>query len=253
MISIDKFKDYGTIAKNWIRDNGKLHLIDAPASVASTSPIIAIVENAILDFPDETSLKSRLTALTFALLGIGTVLSRGRDLSKRLFKIKEGVSSEKTQWAHDILYTAGVLGIISPILYTIAGADPEQVRNGTLFAIGMSPITGGTMGYGIDLARDFTGVRPNDRVPSSLESLSQTLGKYSSYVPTLETMANQLSNRLGIAAEKVRGLKQSTKRKIAVGLVVASVGSIAGTYGLTDDTPTYEQSSSIEQVVEYSD
>ena len=155
---------------------GKTHLVDTTAVLASTNPIFALFENVFLGMSDDVSLNARLFASGISYLGMGSAISRGRDLSRKLFKIKD-TTSEKIQTIHDagclMAFNAGV----APIMYTAAGATPQETLYGTLTAMGLSTVIGPVIGYSIDLGRDLTGIKESKRIPKNISNLSSKVKK----------------------------------------------------------------------------
>lgn len=72
---------------------GKYHLVDTTAACAATNPIFSAFETEVSGMSDETSIKARLiiTGASYFLL-MGSALSRGRDLYRKVFKVKDNIS-----------------------------------------------------------------------------------------------------------------------------------------------------------------
>lgn len=155
---------------------GKTHIIDSTAALAATNPVFAFFENVVWGMSDEVSLNARLFATTITYAGLGSLFSRGRDLSRKLLKIKD-TASEKIQWLHDTLYLMGVCTVISPIMYAVAGANLQEILEGTITSIGLSTINGYILGYSIDTIRDLTGIKKSERIPRYISDLPSKVKK----------------------------------------------------------------------------
>jgi len=228
MASIDKLRDYGTRAKNWVRydskdwfrDNGKLHLVDSTALLAESAPIFTAFEVGIAGMSDQVSMNTRWITAGTSYLGLASIFSRGRDISRKIFKINDK-TREELQHIHDVLYTVGFNLVLSPPLYYAAGArDLEEIAWGTGSAMLFGGASGSLAGYAVDTFRDLTGMKECNR-------------------PSYPNFLKRQSSRV--------------KKTIAAGLVATSIAAVAGIYSLTSDEEpiTYSQPSSIEQVVEY--
>lgn len=151
----------------------KFHLVDATAINVLAVPVCAAMEIStklcgliskipyvdVSSIPAEVSLKTRAYAIGLGYLGLGFVLSKGRDISRKLFKVKEN-SKESLQWVHDAAYLMGFNAIVNPLLYYVSGSrDLKEVIGGTLALSIFSAFAGGPIGYTIDVFRDLTGLK----------------------------------------------------------------------------------------------
>jgi hypothetical protein len=150
---------------------GKTHVVDTTAMLASTNPIFAFFENVALGMSDEVSTKARLAAATLAYTGLATAVTRGRDLSQKLFKITPE-SSERKQYVHDTGFLIVLNAIIAPVMYKVAGAEGSEILKGTGAAMGLSFVNGYIIGYAIDAFRDLTGIKKSSRIPKKIQNLS---------------------------------------------------------------------------------
>lgn len=182
-------------------DITKTHVIDTTAILASTNPIYAFFENVVVGMSDEVAISARLFASLTAYLGGGSLASRGRDLSRKIFKINDR-TKEKIQTTHDALYLAALNGTFAPIIYKLSGANTSDTIEGTLFTMGLSLVTGPIMGYSLDAARDLTGIKKSERIPNKISNLSPR-----------------------------------TKKGLAALLLTGLVGANAGIYKSTPDNP----------------
>lgn len=67
----------------------KYHVIDSTALLAASNPIYSVFETCIAGMSDSVSINARLVATGLSYLGMGTMFARGRDFSRRLFKITD--------------------------------------------------------------------------------------------------------------------------------------------------------------------
>lgn len=193
-----------------IYEFGKTHIVDSTGLLAVTNPIFATFENVFLGMSDEVSLNARLFATGITYAGMGSLFSRGRDLSRKLFNVKD-TSKEGIQFVHDTGYAVALNAIVSPIMYATAGADSDEILKGTITAMAMSPLIGYVSGYAIDCFRDLTGIEKSERIPKKITNLT------------------------------------SKKKKGLAGLLVA--GLVAANYGIYEATPD-KQLSSNEGIIE---
>tara|TARA_Y100000034_G_C6854037_1_gene387816 strand:+ start:160 stop:819 length:660 start_codon:yes stop_codon:yes gene_type:complete len=210
---LEKLKNYGKKAKDGITQ----HLVDSTGMSAEFSPIFAAFETGIVGMSDDISINARLIATGLVYGGMGSILSKGRDGWRKMFNVSDS-TKERVQAFHDTAYLAAFNVVASPLLYYASGSrDLEEIAFGTACSIGIGSANGTPLGYAIDTFRDLTGIKECER-------------------PSYPNFIKRQSSKV--------------KKTIAAGLVAASIGLTVGVYGLTDDTPTYEESSSIEQVIE---
>jgi len=232
-----RLKHLGRQAKEGVKNNGKMHFVDCTSLLFSTYPIaIAFEVNAgkilehipylgdnSMDLSDDLSVKAKLTISVWTYLGLGSVYSRGRQLSRRLFNITRE-SNEMTQAIHDTLYPAAFNSFVGPALYFTSGArDLREIVSGATVLIGLGIGTGWLMGYAIDAGRDLAGLENCER----------------STYPDILRRQNKL-----------------TKRAIGAGLVGASIGLCSLIYSATESkfgqdyrAPIAQQVSEINDVV----
>lgn len=230
-----------------VADNLKSHFVDSTAIMTESTPLYAAFETFIAGMSPQISLNTRLISAASAYCGLGWVYAKGRDLSRRLFHIDE-TTKERTQLRHDTAYNAAFNFALSPIFYLAAGArDPKEIAIGTACGLAFGAVNGAPMGLAVDAFRDFTGVRPNDRIPNAMESLAETLENRSYFSRQLDYFGDGLRS----VADSVRKLRPRTKK----GIVTALVG---GTIALTSTIYHYAPHKSetnlplpTPQVVEY--
>ena len=173
------------------------HIVDTTALNTAANPIIGGLEVTAYGMSEDVSLNARLFASVVGYLGVASLLSRGRDLSRSIFKINDK-TKEKVQQIHDGAFIAAFNAFFAPIMYAYSGeTDFKKIVYGTLGVIGATAILGG---YSIDVFRDLTGLKDCER---------------SSY-PDL-----------------IKKNKPSLKKGLAAFLVGASIAINAGIYALT--------------------
>ena len=125
-----------------------------------------------------------------------------RDRSRSLLHITEH-TRERYQQLHDMVYLAAATLVVNPLIYLGSGEqDYKKIATASIVATGIAMVSGGVMGYSVDLFRDLTNYTPSHRVP-----------------------------------EKIRNARPWVKKTLAVGLVTASVGLAGSVYYLTPDVP----------------
>jgi hypothetical protein len=140
------------------------HLVDSTALLVESTPVFAFFETRIAGMSNTVSINARLFAagLTY-LAGTGYIYAKGRDLSRRLFKIKDD-TTERLQVLHDAAYLSAFNLVVAPLIYGASGArNIKQIAIGTATAMGFGLINGGLMGYAVDLFRDLTGLKECNR------------------------------------------------------------------------------------------
>ena len=151
------------IRKNKLGERLKYHLVDSTALAAISTPYFAGVEVFRAGFSDEQSLNARLFAAGLLYCGMGSVVSKGRDISRNLFRITEKTKGKK-QFLHDTLYMGAFNLAFSPIFYISIGAQNfEQIAVGTIGGIAYGLASGAILGASIDISRDLTGLEDCER------------------------------------------------------------------------------------------
>lgn len=167
----------------------KNHLIDSTALLAESTPVFAAFETGLfgaaehigLDrVSDEVSLNARLIAAGITYFGgMGYAYARGRDLSRRLFKVTE-TSRERVQGFHDAIYL-GIFNLaVAPLIYVASGArDIKEIAFGTTVAIGLGLTNGAPLGFAVDMGRDLMGLKECNRslYPQLLKRRSSKIKK----------------------------------------------------------------------------
>jgi len=173
---------------------GKKHWVDCTAINTFAVPICAAMETSakICDFmnkyipyvdvnpvSDNISLITRAYAVGLGYLGLASLLSKGRNASRKLFKIKKD-SGEFLQWLHDTPYLIGFNAIVNPVLYYLSGSrDLKEVIGGTLALSFFSAFAGYPIGYTIDVFKDLTGLESCERrlYPNFIKNQSPKIKK----------------------------------------------------------------------------
>jgi hypothetical protein len=250
-----RIKSIGRGAKEWVKNNWKMHAVDSTALAFASNPIFGALEvNAgkifqhvpffkdhTMDMSDDVSAYTRLTGTALAYAGLGLLISRGRDLSRKLTGIVV-TTKEKTKAIHDSLYLGGLNIFIAPGMYSASQAlAGEEIKSATLIAgtsiaVGFGLTCGPIMGYAVDALRDFTGVEENDRVPSSFSNLEASVrniekGKMGFCVP----FSNYICEKLDGVSNYFKNATLSTKRKFAAASVGGLLAATCGVYALTED------------------
>ncbi|MBU1111852.1 MAG: L-alanine exporter AlaE [archaeon] len=203
----------------FLKKNAKKHVIDTTAMLTESNPAFAAFEVGIAGMSDDVSIKSRFVAAGLAFGGLGLIYARGRDLSRRLFKITDQ-TSEKKQFIHDSLYNALFSACVAPPIYLASGArDWKEIAIATGCSTVFGAVNGIPQGYAVDVYRDLTGIKDCDR------------RVYPDYI-------------------KRQGLR--TKRTLATGLAVASIGLMGLIYTATpNNNGPLQEKTAIEQTINY--
>jgi len=160
-ISMEEKENGSTTEK--VKDNLKYHLIDSTALLVESTPIYAAFETGIARMSDDISMNARMFAAGLTYLGMGWTYAKGRDLTRKLFKITE-TTRERTQSLHDAIYSGAFNAGVAPLIYIASGArDAKEIAIGTVVCIGLGIVNGAPMGYSVDMFRDLTGLRECER------------------------------------------------------------------------------------------
>jgi hypothetical protein len=199
-----------------VKEEAKQYLVDTTAFVVVGNPISAGFETLIAGMSDDVSMNARFIATGLAYAGLGSAVSKGRDLWRKSFGINER-TREKIQQISDIAYLTAFNSVFAPAFYYVSGSrDFKEIAIGTAAAAGLSLAFGGPIGYVIDAARDLTNVRKSERIPA-----------------------------------KIRNLGSRTKKSLAALALAGSLGITAGIYGATPNkTENYQPQRRIEQIQE---
>jgi len=182
-----------------IINNLKYHVVDSTALLAESTPIFAAFETGLAGMSDEISINARLFSAGLIYFGgMGYAYAKGRDLSRKLFKIKD-TTREKIQGFHDAVYSGAFSLAVAPVIYFASGArDPKEIAIGTAGAIALGLVNGAPMGYAVDLFRDLTGLKKCER-PSYPNSLKRQNSKTKKTLAALFT-AGAIALTFGVYA-----------------------------------------------------
>lgn len=158
----------------------RFHLVDATALLAESTPVLAAFEIGIAGMSVHVSLNARIFAAGLTYFGgTGYIYARGRDLSRKIFRIHDH-TKEKIQHFHDSAYLGAFNLVFAPLLYLASGArNFKEISIGTATAVAFGLANGGPMGYVIDMFRDLMGLKECQRssYPDFLKTQSPTVKK----------------------------------------------------------------------------
>lgn len=156
---------------------GKYHLTDTTSMLGATNPIYAPLETLVFGMPCDESIATRALVAGLSYAGLGLAFSKGRDLSRYLFKITEE-TKEKIQHLHDAVYGGAFTAITSPILYYFTSAkDFKSLFYKSLAVTATAALTGGYVGLSIDAGRDLLGLEESERMPKIIKYRSPVTKK----------------------------------------------------------------------------
>lgn len=159
LISKLNLKDNFTKLKSGFIEN----FIDSTAINVVGFPACAAWERGLAGMSYELSLNARLNGLYLGYLGVASIISKGREFSRKLFKINDE-TKESLQYIHDTAYLAAFNLGFCPILYYASGSrDLKEIAMGTLGNIAFAFAAGGPIGYSIDIFNYLTGVKSCER------------------------------------------------------------------------------------------
>jgi len=186
------------------KDILKNHFIDTTAALSVANPVLSAFEVCPLNnMEDIESIAARVTGTGLFYLGLGSVFSKGRDISKKVFGITKD-TSKVLRFGCDAVYGTAFGFTISHVVYPLSSLiSGETFTYGQVFvassiAAAISVPVGIGGGYSVDTFRDLTGLEEFDMIP-----------------------------------ECVKRQKPFVKKGLAGLLTVGSVGVMAGIYALT--------------------
>src|SRR3990172_5942422 len=155
-----------------VKDGLKTHFVDSTAMLAVSNPIFAGLETMILGMSDDLSINARFLATGLFYAGEGFLVSKGRDIYRKMVKVNEN-TKESLQQLHDAIYVGSFCLAITPAFYYIAGSrDLTEIIGGTVLSTLFGLTSGGPIGYTIDAYRDLTGIKESPRIPLSIKNKS---------------------------------------------------------------------------------
>lgn len=160
-----------------VKDTLKYHLVDSTAILTESTPAFAAYETFIAGMSPEISMNTRLIASASAYAGLGYLYGKGRDISRKIFKITDK-TNERIQQLHDSFYTGAFNSVVGPLFYLTAGeTDAKKIAIGTACGIALGAVNGGPMGYAVDLFRDLTGLKESERIPELVRKQNSKIKK----------------------------------------------------------------------------
>ncbi|MFH1500770.1 MAG: L-alanine exporter AlaE [archaeon] len=148
-----------------VKEALKKHLVDSTAMIVAAHPIAAPYEKFMAGMTNAVAIKSRLVVTGIGYLGMASVFTKGRDLSRKYFNITDE-SRAGVQALHDIGYNMAFNAVAMPPIYYVSGArDWKEVAIGTGMTVGLSFFSGWVIGYTVDLYRDLLGIEESKRIP----------------------------------------------------------------------------------------
>ena len=155
-----------------IKDGLKTYFVDSTAVNAVCNPIFAGLETMVVGMSDDLSLNARLLGTGLTYMGLGTLISKGRDAYRKLVKVNEN-TREGLQQLHDSIYMGLFLLGFEPLFYYASGARTiKEIVGGTVAGTLFGLASGGLIGYGMDTFRDLTGIKESARVPKYIRNKS---------------------------------------------------------------------------------
>ena len=199
----------------------KNHVIDSTAVVIESTPIFSAFEVGMAGMSDDVSINARLIGAAITYGGICSVLTKGRDAWRKLFKVSD-TTKERIQMFHDTAYLAAFNLVAAPTIYYASGSRAlKEIAIGTACSIAFGSINGTPLGYAIDTFRDLTGIKECER---------------SSYPKLLKRQDTR------------------TKKSLAALLTAGTIVLTAGIYSLTpncqDTQPTTQEVKTVSPIEE---
>lgn len=179
----------------------KERAVETTAVITLFTPLLATIETRIAEMTNHVSIKSRIGNGLLNFLTIPLILE-GREYSKSLFKITEQ-TPERTKKLHDSLYASAVALITKPAVYIAAGeSDWQKILLGTGIGMAIGYVIGSPVLYFVDVFKDLVGIKASERTPKWINKFSK-----------------------------------NAKKRIAAGIIVASLGLTALIYSLNHNFP----------------
>lgn len=162
---------------NTLYEGLKHYITDTTGLLLSSTPIYATMETLGAGMSSATSLEAKLKVAGLAYCGFGILYAKGRDLSRKVFK----VTPEKSEFAksvHDSIYNIAWNIPLATAIYLTSGADLEQTAKGVAGSAVLGLFSGPANGYSIDIFRDFVGTKKTDRkMPKVFSSAGRKIKK----------------------------------------------------------------------------
>ncbi|MBI2102326.1 L-alanine exporter AlaE [Candidatus Woesearchaeota archaeon] len=146
------------------------YISDCTAVAVVSTPAYALMEKAVAGMSDKVSLDSRLWAAGLGYVGLNSLISLGRDYSRRMF----GITHDDQKFFrknHDPIYFGAAVVASNPLFYLAMGArDLKEIVVGTLAGAAVALAVGKPTGYVIDWFRDFFGIKKAERLPRFMKN-----------------------------------------------------------------------------------
>jgi hypothetical protein len=145
-------------------DAVKYNVVDSTGMMIESNPLFSAVEVGLVHYTDMASINARIFFTASAYLGVGFLYGKGRDVSRKIFKVTDQTKEWK-QHTHDILYTAAFNLVVAVPIYAASQAvageeiDMTKVFVGSGLSTVIGALNGSPMGYFVDVVRDLTGMR----------------------------------------------------------------------------------------------
>lgn len=160
-------------------ENLKYHIVDSTAYLTASYPVYTAIDTMVAGIADDISINTRILGGVLTYGGLGWAIGKGRDLSKKMFKITDK-TKERYQQIHDSLYLATINIPLGAGMYTLAGeTDIKKIAIGTGLGVAFGLFMGPWIGYAVDSARDLIGLDECKRkfYPKSIQKLGPKIKK----------------------------------------------------------------------------
>ena len=150
----------------------KKYLTEATATALVLAPTYATLEHVISGMSKQESQNSRVTGLVVTYIGLGKLISLGRDAYLKAMHVPKDDLSGRLE-RHDRIYGALFNAAISPPWYFAVGVDdPHKILVGTLSTALFGYFAQGQMlGYALDVSNDFMDLGLSPKTPFFLRKV----------------------------------------------------------------------------------
>jgi len=170
----------------------KNHLVDVVGGVSAGNPIYAVLETQVARIPIQKSINSKYSWFCLALIGAGSLYTKGRDYTMSKCKITND-SSLVYRLAHDAVYGPLFSLPSSLIMYVLAGTEWEDIKASTWVNMKFALPVGIACGISIDIFRDLMGTKECKYLPNFIKNqkprVKKTLGALYAAGSVAATMA----------------------------------------------------------------
>ncbi len=162
---------------NKVKNGLTKHVVDTTAIISIYNPLFAFFETCACGMSDYTSFKARILGTAIAYGGLGSAISGGRKLWRKMFNITKD-TKESIQQKYDAAYLAAFNLALGPIFYYTAGSRSlKEIVIGTAIGTAFGLAAGGPMGYSIDGFEDLIGLEESKRLPNIIRRQSPKIKK----------------------------------------------------------------------------